>query len=240
MNWILVTLRLYRQVFTRAATLTGRNWPVFGSIFVYWILMTGAELILGSLGFLYGPTGMLGGLLLNVLRAACFGSFLYLVEMMVRTTRVSLDDFRRSFTVYLNEVIGVMFVLWVIFALTGPLLMQVEQGWLYLACLNLLLLVFLNAVPELIYIGHATSLGLLSESYSFIGTNWIEWFPPTLLALGLIWMVLQVPIFGPLGILQDAVVYLLLYFTMVLRGLLFIELYETSARSRAFRYRAGS
>lgn len=240
MNWIFVTLRLYRQVFTRATTLTVRNWPVFGSIFIYWALMTAAELVLGNLGLLYGPTGMLGGLLLNLLRAACFGSFLYLVEMMVRTTRVSLEDFRRSFTAYLNEVISVMFILWIIFAVAGPLAMSVEQGWLYLACLNLLLLVFLNAVPELIYIGHATSLGLLSESYSFIGANWIEWFPPTLLALALVYGVLQLPIYGVLGIAQDALVYLLVYFTMVMRGLLFIELYETSARSRAFRYRAGS
>lgn len=240
MNWILVTLRLYRSVLTRAVTLTGRNWPVCASIFIYWALMTGAEIGLAAFGLLYGPMGLVGGLLLSLLRAACCGSFLYLVEMMVRTTRVTLDDFKRSFTAYLNEVIGVMFILWMIAVVVQPLAMSVEQGEVYLLCLNLLLLVFLNAVPELIYVGHATSLGLLSESYTFIGNNWIEWFPPTLVAVAVIYAIAQVPVFGLLALLQEAVVYLLIYFTMVLRGLLFIELYESSARSRAFRYRAGS
>jgi len=239
-EWMTITLEMYRRVFARAATLTAKNWPVLGSIFAYWALLTGANLLLVALGVFGGPLALVGGVALNILRAACFGSFLYLVEMMVQTGRVSLDDFKRSFGVYLWDVVGVMFVFWVIFMVLTPILTQMPQGWTYLALLNLVLFIFFNAIPELIYLGHFSSLALLSESYKFIGSNWIEWFPATVLAGLFMYAVLRVPGLGSVPFLQDAIIYLLLYFAMVLRGLLFLELYNSSYRSRAFRYRAGA
>ena len=239
MEWLQVHAKLYGDVVVRALQLTARNWPVFGSIFVYWALLTGAAFALAALGILRGPLALVGGIALNVLRAACFASFLYLVEMMVRTGRVSLDDFRRSFGVYLWDVIGVMFVFWIIFTVASPLLASMPQGWAYLGLLQLILFILFNAIPELIYLGHFSSLALLGESYKFISTNWIEWFPATLLAGAILYLALRVPGLAAIPFLQDAVVYLLLYFAMVLRGLLFLELYESSYRSRVFRYRAG-
>lgn len=240
MEWLSITAQMYRDVLVRAARLTATNWPVLGSIFVYWALMTGATLALGMLGVFQGPLALAGGLALNVLRAACFASFLYLVEMMVRTSRVTLDDFRRSFGIYLGDVIGVMFVFWIISMLATPLLAATPQGWLYLALLQIVFFIVFNAIPELIYLGHHSSLALLSESYQFIAANWIEWFPATLLAAALVYAVRQLPGLDRIPFLDDAVLYLLLYFAMVLRGLLFVELYNSSYRSRAFRYRSRS
>lgn len=240
MEWLNITAALYRDALVRAARLTAANWPVLGSIFVYWALLTGATMVLGVLGVFQGPLALVGGLALNVLRAACFASFLYLVEMMVRTSRVTLDDFRRSFGVYLGDVIGVMFVFWIISMLTTPLLAGIPQGWLYLALLQIVLFIVFNAVPELICLGHHSSLALLSESYQFIVANWIEWFPATLFAAALMYGLLSLPGIAAVPFLQDALLYLLLYFAMVLRGLLFLELYNSSYRSRVFRHRAGS
>lgn len=240
MEWLSITSTMYRDVFVRAARLTAANWPVLASIFVYWALLSGATLLLGVLGVFQGPLALVGGIALNVLRAACFASFLYLVEMMVRTSRVTLDDFRRSFGVYLGDVIGVMFVFWIISMLVTPVLASTPQGWVYLALLQLVFFIVFNAIPELIYIGHHSSLALLSESYQFIAGNWIEWFPATLFAGALIYVVLSLPGIDRVPFLSDALLYLLLYFAMVLRGLLFLELYNSSYRSRVFRYRAGS
>jgi hypothetical protein len=231
MEWLLITFQIYRKVFPQAAVLAVKNWPVLGTLFVYLVLLSVASTVARFMGFA-------GGLVVSLVWAACAGSFLYLVEMMVRTSRVSLDDVRRSFGVYLWDVVGVSFVFWVFFTLVTPALIQLPNGWLILLCINIAILVLCNAVPELIYLGHHSALALLAESYGFIAANWLEWFPANIVAAAILYAVSLLPGHGPLGIVQYALIALLVYFTMVMRGLLFLELYGTTHRSRRFKYRA--
>jgi hypothetical protein len=230
-EWLLVTLQIYRKVFARAATLAVKNWPVLGSVFAYravWLIA--APLCLGF--------GIVGGLVLSLIQAACLGSFLYLVEMIVCTSKVTLDDFRRSFVAYLWDVVGVMFLFWV-FTLLSPAFLQLPQGEVILLFVYLAIFVLFNAVPELIYMAHCSTAALLSESYEFITENWIEWFPATLLAVAVMAVVGKLPVSGAGVYAQEVVLALLLYFTMVMRGLLFIELHGSTHRGRAFKYRMG-
>lgn len=229
MEWLVVTLHIYRKVFSRSAALAAKNWPVLGSVFVYGaIRMAAATLCL--------PLGIAGGFVLTLIQAACLSSFLYLVEMIVRTSKVTLDDFRRSFVPYLWDVVGIMFLFW-IFTLLRPAFLQLPQGEVILLFVYLATFVLLNAVPELIYMGHCSTAALLSESYEFIAENWIEWFPATLLAVAVMVVIRSLPVSGAGVYAQEAALALLLYFTMVMRGLLFIELYGSSHRGRAFKYR---
>lgn len=78
MEWFAVTFSLYKQAFSRAAVLALKNWPVIGSLFAYGLVIVAARLVLSSL-----PLGYAGGLIMTLVNAACFSSFLYLVEMMV-------------------------------------------------------------------------------------------------------------------------------------------------------------
>lgn len=232
MSWLTVTLALYRRTLARAASLTLRNWPVLGSLFVYSAVMSVAWSLAPALG-------ILGGFLVSLVWAACVGSFLYLVEMMVRTSRVTLDDFRRSAGAYLWDVVGVTFVIWLAFRLLTPMLATVPQGPMLVLGLTLAVLVFFNAVPELIYLGRCSSLELLGQSYAFIGENWIEWFPLTI-ALGvLVLLVSAAPVPPALAWAKLALVALMVSYTMVVRGLLFLELHGSSRRARAFRHRMG-
>jgi hypothetical protein len=231
-SWLTATFGLYRRTLVRAAALTLRNWPVSGSLFVYSAVMSMAMVLAPALG-------LFGGFLLSLVWAACVGSFLYLVEMMVRTSRVTLDDFRQSAGAYLWDVVGVTFVVWLAFRLVTPALVTIPQGPMLLVGLYLVILVFFNAVPELIYLGRCSSLELLGQSYTFIGENWIEWFPLTV-ALGVLVLgVAALPVAPMLGWLKLALVALLVSYTMVVRGLLFLELDGSSRRSRAFRQRMG-
>jgi hypothetical protein len=228
-EWLVVTLHIYRKVFSRAAVLAGKNWPVLGSVFVYGAIgMVAATLCL--------PLGIAGGLVLTLIQAACVSSFLYLVEMIVRTSKVTLDDFRRSFVPYLWDVVGIMFVFWIV-RLLRPAFLQLPQGEVILLFVYLAIFVLFNAVPELIYLGHCSTAALLSESYEFITENWIEWFPATLLAVAVMVVVGSLPVSGAGVYVREAGLALLLYFTMVMRGLLFIELYGSTHRGRAFKYR---
>jgi hypothetical protein len=229
-----VTVDLYRRTFARGAVLAAKNWPVLGSAFAY-----AAILAVGGYFALF--LGLAGGFALSLLTSACLGSALYLVEMIVRTNKVTWTDFRQSFTVYLWDVVGITFTLWLFWQVVTPLLHQMPQGHVIVLCLDLLIVVLFNAVPELIYLGHYGILALFSRSYQFIANNWIEWFPPNLALIGGLVIVWSTgPSGGLLGtVVRTAATALFLYFAMVVRGLLFIELDGTNRRARIFRHRMG-
>ena len=231
MEWLIVTLGIYQRASSRAAALALRNWPVLGTLFAYgFILLVGASMA--------APFGIAGGLILSFVFAACVGSFLSMVENMVRTGKVTWGDFQRSFGAYLWDVVGVNFVLW-IFSMLAPMIAATPQGPLILTFIWILALVFFNAVPELIYLGHHSAVELFAESYRFVSDNWIEWFPPNaLLFLGFV-ALRELPDQNlALYAAKNAVTALFIYFAMVMRGLVFIELYGSSRRARAFRHRA--
>lgn len=230
MEWFLVTLSIYRRVFVRAARLAARNWAVLGTVFIYSTIMQ----VTVSVSVLLS---IMGGFLLSLVWAACVGSFLYLVEMIVRTNKVTLDDFRRSFGMYLWDVVAISFLSWLFFTLATPAILGLPQGALILLFARIAILVLFNAVPELIYLGHSSAVALLSESYAFIAANWIEWFPATLVAAAAVYAVAAIPVVGLATYLQSAALGLLVYFAMVMRGLLFLELEGSTHRSRAFKYR---
>jgi hypothetical protein len=230
---LVVTFDMYRRAFARGAVLSVRNWPVLGTVFAY-------AAVLGVGAYFAMFLGIAGGFVMSLLTAACLGSFLYLVEMIVRTNRVNWEDFRRSFGMYLWDVIAVNFALWIFWQVAMPLFRQMPQGRVVVLCVELLILVFFNAVPELIYLGHYSLLQLLSRSYEFIANNWIEWFPPNLVLL-VVLAALWLPGAAGTGqrVTQLAISALFLYFAMVVRGLLFIELDGSTRRSRIFRHKMG-
>ena len=232
MEWLLVTFAIYRRVFARAAVLAARNWPVMATVFVY-------STILGVTAKVAGQLGMAGGFIISLVWAACVGSFLYLVEMIVRTSKVTMDDFRNSFGAYLWDVVGISFLSWIFFSIATPALLQLPQGFLILLCVQLAVFVLFNAVPELIYLGHHSSFALLAESYAFVSANWIEWFPANIAAAILLYALDGLPLDGPAALVQSALLGLLIYFLMVMRGLLFIELFDSTHRSRLFKYKMG-
>jgi len=225
-------LAMYRRVFSRAGQLTLRNWPVLGTVPIYGVVIAASMVVATGLG-------IIGGLLVNLVWAACVGSFLSLVEAMIGSGRVSWDDFRRSFGAYLWDVVGVTFVLWIVFVIVTPAFRTLPQGPGLLLAMNLLIFVLFNAVPELIYLGHHSSLELLAASYEFITENWIEWFPATLVPAAVFYLVARLPVEGIVAWAQTAALALIVYVTMVARGLLFLELHGSSRRGRAFRHRTG-
>jgi hypothetical protein len=231
MGWLSATIALYASVTRRAARVAAANWAVGLSLFAYFALMT------ITLPFALA-LGILGGFIVGLVWAACLASFLFLVERLVRYGHATLDDFRMSFFPYFSDVIGVLFVLWIVRTLLSIALMTNPQALLITLVAELFIFVFLNAVPELIYLGHHSSLELIGESYRFIGENWIEWFPPTLVAGAALILLMEIPATGLAGVLRWAVVGVFVYFVMVLRGFLFEELAGSTRRSRAFRYRS--
>ncbi len=226
-TWLGDTLALYGRVFRRGALLAVRNWPVGLVVVLY-------GLLLGVVRAMAAPLGIAGGFLLYLATVACLSSWLSLVAEVIRSGRVRLRDIPSGFAAYLNELLTAGFLLWGLFFIAS--LVLAPFSFLYIVFL-LATLVFFNALPELIYLGRHVGTDLLVESYRFIGENWIEWFPANLL-LGLcVAATRQLPA-GPYDVVVEGATGIVLYFAMIVRGLLFVELATSSRRAREFRRRA--
>ncbi len=252
----------YARLLARIAALAARRavkaWPVALAVVLYAVAMAFGATIFGRLG-------MAGGFLLGLLEAACIASYLQLLALAVSGGKLSWDDLWRGVPTFLNAVIGVLFVLWIGGFVARSLSQGAgDHGPFVLAAYGLLIAVFLNPVPEIIYQGRSPgmSLALVATSFRFVQEHWVEWFVPNL-ALGFALVALA---FGPRGVeprdlmvilpslftLEGAyllgpslaqgaslwnvpLVLALAHYAMVYRGLLFQELSAGGWRAHGFR-----
>src|SRR5881628_3891589 len=209
-GWLRDTAGLYARVFRRGAGLALRNWWVGLVVIVY-------DVLLGIVAVVTAPLGVVGALLTYLALVACFSSWLALVAQVIQTGRIRLEEVPTSFATYFGDLLNVGFVFW-----------GLQLIWTYVLApfpflqivFGLAVFVFLNAVPELVYLGRHAAAEVLVESYRFIGENWVEWFPANLFLVGCVLIVFVLPE-GPLGIVFAAAMALVLYFGMIVRGLLF-------------------
>jgi hypothetical protein len=225
--WVGDTAALYARVFRRGASLALRNWAV-GLVVVVYVALLGIVMAVAA------PLGIVGGLLVYLAAVACGSSWLSLVAQVLHTGRVRLADLPAGFGAYVGDLLAVGFLVWGLRLVAS--LVLAPAPFLYIVFM-LATAVFLNAVPELIYLGRHVPTELLVESYRFIGENWIEWFPANLALAACVLGVMQLP-GGPYGLLGEAALGVVLYFAMIVRGLLFQELASSGWRAREFRRRA--
>lgn len=238
MQILQVILWLYKTALKKSLECAGKNWVVSFAPVAYGIVLSAVGMIAWRLGFL-------GGFLIGLAAQACFSSGLHLIGNMMQQGRANFDDFVKGFTVYLWELLGVAFILWIPMRLAAMALAGVPNGGLIYLMLQIALYVFLNPVPELIYQSRTSGLELLSASYKFIAENWIEWFIPNvvLLVVGyFLWNLLMALVGGMPGLLRSFIELFAIGFGltygMLFRGFLFAELYGSTRRSREYRYRA--
>jgi hypothetical protein len=240
MEIVLATLWIYRVAFRRTVELLAANLPVIVAPLAYSVILSVAT-------WLLAPLGLIGGILITALQAACASSALYLIENIVRMGKANVTDFVKGFSVYLGEILTIFFILWVPMLLLREVAASTPQGAAIMLAVQVLLYVILNPVPELIYQTRVSGVALLSASYDFIVENWIEWFVPNVaIAIAGYWLLvwLDIPASYLPSLLYSFLLYsvflLLLTFLMIFRGLVFSELNGTTRRSRAYRYRARS
>jgi hypothetical protein len=248
-------LLLLRDVTVLAARRAVRAWPVALSFFIYAAILLVAGMVLA-------PFGMIGGLVLGLVVAACWSSYLELASQVVAGSKIQLSwgGFRRTFGARLWDVVSVMFAFWIISLLLGPAL-KGPQGERVAAVFGLAVAFFFNAVPELLYQGQTRSFALLVASGRFMIANPVVWLLPNLVFASLLLLptgrlAVNHPaelllVFGstfssPLGLVTMVAAWPIwtwplilfgLHYAMVFRGLLFQSLSSGSdnARMRAFR-----
>jgi hypothetical protein len=167
-------LLLLRDVTKLSATRAWRSWPVALALVVYAVAAAIA-------GILVMPLGMIGGIIMSFVIAACWSSYLELIAQAVagNQIRIRWDDFKRTFGARLWDVVSVMFAFWIISFLTAPLAAG-DNGAAVSGVLAVAIAFFFNAVPELLYQGRSRSFALLLDSARFMLANPLIWLLPNL------------------------------------------------------------
>ena len=226
-SWLRDTLALYARVFRRGGALALRNWWVGLVVIVYAVLLSLVAVVTA-------PLRIVGPLLTYLALVACGSSWLSLVAQVIQTGRIRLQDVPTSFATYFGDLLNVGFLFWGLQLIATYVLAPVPFVQIVFV---LAVFVFLNAVPELVYVGRHGAADVLVESYQFIGENWVEWFPANLVLLACVLGALELPA-GPFGLVGAVAFGVVLYFAAIVRGLLFQELSTTSRRGREFWRRA--
>lgn len=240
MQTLQVTLWMYAVAVKQAWACVRNNWVVSLAPLAYGV-------ILAVIASLVAPLGIIGGLLFSLASQACVSSGLFLVKNLVDSGKASFNDFLNGFTVYLWELLGIAFILWIPLRVLAMALATTPNGELIYFLIKLALYILLNPVPEFIYQTRASGFELISASYNFIVENWIEWLIPNILLFAVGYAVLELiepVLFGLPGFvalfLYAFIVGLGLSYFMTFRGFLFAQLHGTTRRSRLYRYKARS
>ena len=237
METVKATLWISRTAFHRSVELLAGNWGIIFAPLAYSVVLSVAAAVLA-------PFWFVGGIVVTAVAAACASSGLHVIENVVRMGKVNLNDFIKGFAVYLWEILGIAFILWIPMTLLSRVAYSMPEGPLVLLVVQILLYVILNPVPELIYLTRVSGIALLSASYEFIVENWIEWFLPNVLIAAAAYLLMgllnglatRVPFFLRFFFVASTFG-LFLTFLMIFRAVLFSELNGTTRRGRVFRYR---
>jgi hypothetical protein len=246
---------LLGRVAATAGSRAARAWPAALSLVIY------AAILYAAAWFLI-PLGLIGGLLLSLVAAACWSSYLTLISQAVVGSKIRLSwtDFKATFGVHFWDVVSVMFAFWVIGFLAASLLGG-PNGPGLAAILAVATAFFFNVVPELLYQGRSRSFALLMDSGRFMVAHPVVWMLPNLVfATVILGVTGQLQVARPAELLlvfggffsSPATAALLvaqlppwafplvlagIHYAMVFRGILFSELDRgaDNPRLRAFR-----
>lgn len=195
-----------------------------------------------------GPTSIITGFVTYFIQAAILSNYLYLLFNIINYNRFNLNDFKNGFSAFIWKVYGVMFILYLgqlLLSLLGNILGP-AASFLNMIIMYLALIIF-NALPETIYLKSYTPSETVLYSMEFIKENWLNWFLPNIILMGLIFFITGEIMLGffNTGVsfgFNFSVRFLITYFVgqlifsfmMIYRGYLYKILSTSTRRKRMF------
>lgn len=248
MKLVVATLRIYGESAVVAGRAFGRSAIAFLLLLAFFPVLWGASLVLS-------PFGIVGGILVSLLSAACAGTYLAtLLDALTVRRSVSLEMVKRNLSQYTGDVLSVLFPLWILSMLLGFL-----QVPLLPLAITVVVSVLFNPAPEMIGRSRSRGLDLLGDAAKFMGANWPEWLLPQLVvllpaalllpgaALGLAGLfgpsfgfvqagsLVLSGGYGPLGWAYGLAVVAFVHLFMLFRGALYERLASGGRRARAWQ-----
>ncbi|MTI68967.1 MAG: hypothetical protein FH751_01765 [Firmicutes bacterium] len=238
-----------KKTFNKTFNLFKNNWLI---IFTGLLYTTLNLLLYGFVGLIARSIlGILSGIVLFIATSAMISSYLYLLDNILRRGKFDLDDLKEGFKIYLWKIYGVFFIGWIakLFAslLLRPMATSYVISGLFSTIITVLILILLNPLPEAIYQKIYSPWETILYTFDFIKNNWIEWFIPNVIFMGILYLTTGeylLDIFtinlsfnfdlSIKGIALYAIGQILFSFIMIYRGVLFKTLSTSTRRKRNF------
>ena len=229
-----------KEVFTKTKNTIISNWQILLMGFLYSLIGMGAFLLLGLL--LSGPIGKFGGIITVIVESAIISSYLFVLQNVLNYGRFRIRDIKNGFTYYLWKIYGVIFLIFILNLILSLLSNLIGSGIIWLSAIIYIGgLIFLNPLPETIYIKSLDTWESVQYSIEFIKENWFNWLVPNFIFL-VILLTLSFRSFGLRillfrirgGILTYIITAVLISIIMIYRGHLYKILSGSTARKRQF------
>ncbi|MBL8936135.1 MAG: hypothetical protein JNM69_16375 [Archangium sp.] len=236
MKVITVYARIYGQAFTNALAAIVKNaWTLLlpMGLAVAWLLVT------TRVGSAMDPWS--GGMVIGLARSAALSIYCFFLGGLVAQQKVGLDQLKTSIGTYFWSWLNIFFVLWIASLVLTPVFAANPNLSMPL---TLVLLIALNTVPETIYLkGTRGGIDTITRSFAFMQENWIEWFVPNgivlgLVVVGMVFATVVSSLLGTLGAIGSGLLLgIFLHIYAVFRGFLYEALDGSTHRQRMFRFR---
>ncbi len=207
----------------------------------YYVIYT---LIISLYALLPINTGIIGGIILYVIRGMIFSHLLYTLDSIINSDRIYIKHLKEGFTKYLSTSITAFFVYYLLSMVIG---MMTASGYNINVAIMLQILVFVafSAVAESIYIAGAYRYDSFFTGINVVFENPINW---TLVQLGffVVGFLLKInpDIFSafPSVVYTGNIIYSLIHILfmsiyMLYSGNLFKIIYNSTARKREYMRR---
>lgn len=247
---IVITLRIYLNSFWFALRQTMKSWNI--------VLLQAILLIpLAFLPFLLRPIGgFAASLIMGFALAYYLSIYLALLRHGLDDEKVDKSSLLNEAGVHFSSAISVLFLFFVI-RMTADLL----GNHFIRTAIDILMAVFLNPIPEIIYQRGGSISDILRDSFEFVRDNGLEWFIPMLIPFFLIYgfssatlfaalsinpiyslemllFSLSQALFNPVFIFLLIVILYILFFVMLFRGHMYKNLLS-GRRQRLYREKMG-
>lgn len=229
-----------KEVFLKTKSTIVNNWQILLMGFVYSIIGMAAFFVLGIL--LSGPIGIFGGIITVIVESAIISSYLFVLQNVLSYGRFRTRDIKNGFTYYLWKIYGVIFLFFIINLVLGLLSNIIGSGIVWLQLIIYIGgIIFLNPLPETIYIKSLDTWASVQDSVEFIKENAFNWLIPNLI-FSILLLSLSFRSFGFRmflfrvrgGILTYLITAILISVIMIYRGHLYKILSGSTARKRQF------
>jgi len=254
------TLSLYKRCFMQAFRVSLRSWKLF-------FIQIAGLVILGLVSLIL-PKGFVSSLILGLILAYFLSCYLCLVRYGLDGEKFDFESLMYDANALFSFVISALFTFFLlnfIFEIiSGMKIAAINTNFLKSA-FGILVAVFLNPLPEVIYIRGGSVAETFQVSFEFVKENFIEWFLPVIVFILLVSsfyrpspeVLFQIMSINPLHqvelILYELssmalspymvsalfLILLVLYFVMIFRGSLYKEL-QFGRRQRLYKEKMNS
>ena len=223
-----------------------KNWIIIFTGVVYTFLNILLFTIIGS--FFTGPLFILSGIAVALVTSSLLSNYLYILFNIINYDRFNYQIFKDGFTYFIRKIYSILFI-----GYFARLILSLLTGGgrgIPASLFTLLyfgLFIFLNPLPEAIYLKVYSPMDTIKKSYEFISENFLNWFIPNIVFFSLIYIVTGNIISGLFnthlslgnifsidGIIKYLLGQVIFSFGMIYRGYLYKLLSTSNRRKRQF------